>query len=377
MVISNNYDKLEIAIQNKQVNFLAQNRKDEFIIPTSIKYRSVECFDLLINALPDNNYTIHNLGFYQAFEYYSDAPNSKNKYFVEKLKSISININININLNLNIKFFTKNMFIFNEFSQHILNNNAPQYLNDYDMDIMVYEAIFNYCLDNNLLHHNKLSDIIEKSLIKERIDIIEIIKNTKYIHNIFNYCPNIFNYEMPNSLLSFFVNLYNVQKPNNVNIQKSVMRIIKNHMSIYDNYCITFNKKKLDNIIQNIDILLQLNIDDFNTNYLNEQICHLITYPWKQMRTGGWTYRLQCHHYMRFNIMLLLRFIERSPSFVLNLSTIESKYFDLIINADTLKKGLKTLINELIKLKKTIPQELYFIINDDTIVPFDISKKKS
>ena len=40
MVISNNYDKLEIAIQNKQVNFLAQNRKDEFIIPTSIKYRS-------------------------------------------------------------------------------------------------------------------------------------------------------------------------------------------------------------------------------------------------------------------------------------------------------------------------------------------------
>ena len=50
MVINNDHEKLEIALLNKQIDFLAINRKNEFLIPTSIKYRSIECFELLIIA---------------------------------------------------------------------------------------------------------------------------------------------------------------------------------------------------------------------------------------------------------------------------------------------------------------------------------------
>ena len=374
MVINNDHEKLEIALLNKQIDFLAINRKNEFLIPTSIKYRSIECFELLINALPDDTYTIVNSGFLQALEYYSNAPNAKNKYFIEKLQSV------NIDINNHIWMFTKNINIFNQFSQYILNENAVQYLNDCKMDITVYEAIFNYCSDNNLLTHYILSNIIEISFKSDRTDIIEIIKNTKYGNDIFHYCSNIFNYEMPNSVLNFFVQLYNNQKPTNIDVKKIVKCTIDNHIFIttYGTYRPTSTKNKFDSIIHNIDILLQLDFNDFNSPYINETICNLIVAPWTHTYVSSWIYRLKCENTMRFFIMLFLRFIEKSPSFVLNLSKIEPKYFEYISDnkSPVLKKGLKTLTKELEKLKKPIPPELYFLVNDNTIETFDILKKK-
>lgn len=88
LVINNNYDELSVAIQNKQVDFKSQNRRNIYIIPTAVEYRAIECFELLINGIPDdkvNEFTMCQSGLNKALEYYGNAPNPKNKYFIEKI----------------------------------------------------------------------------------------------------------------------------------------------------------------------------------------------------------------------------------------------------------------------------------------------------
>lgn len=384
LVINNNYDDLLIAIQNKKIDFKAQNRKNNYIIGTAIEYRSIECFELLINNISNeqiSDFNVYQSGFYQALEYYGNAPNLKNKYFIEKL----LNKNIKIDQN-NINCLTENIVIFNEFSEYILNNNPEKYLWDVQMNLTVYIKIFNYCMDNNLLNDNIIKNIFLSAIKSKKEDIIILIKNSKYIKNVWNYCPNIieklYNYNVSNIILKFFVNLYNIEKPFNVNITTIINNIIKNQLIYHDNYYNNTKKNILYNM-EKIDILLSLDIENFNfSDKINNKIKELISSYWTQ---NSWINKkliciLNDEKQIALYISIIIHFINKIKNYEMNISTIDIIYYDLMqkdkISTKHLLRGLKTLINELIKSNKIIPNELDFIKDDDTIIPIELIKIK-
>ena len=196
LILNNNYDELLLAIQNKQVDFKARNRKNNYIVAASIEYRSIECFELLLNNIPDeevSEFNYYQSGVYQALKYYINAPNSKNKYFIEKL--------LNKNIKIDENHIIDNLVIFNEFSEYILNNNPEKYLTNLHMNPIVYEIIFNHCLDNNLLNDNIMKNIITKAIDGVREEIIILVKNTNYINNKCVFEKNILKIGVDDSII--------------------------------------------------------------------------------------------------------------------------------------------------------------------------------
>jgi len=385
LVINNNYDELSVAIQNKQVDFKAQNRRNCYIISSAIEYRSIECFELLVDSIPENkvnSFNIYESGLVKALEYYGNAPNQKNKYFIEKLLSKNMKIDKHYTDKL-----TSNIVIFNEFSQYVLNNNPEQYLTNTYMNTQVYEIIFNYCVDNDLLNNTVIKEIIIKAFDHGKEEIIILIKNSKYVNDIWKYYPNaidqIINRKMSSSLLKFFVNLYNYQKPSNITIDKIVGNLIRKEISFDKTYHIGYSsfsspsdRKKLMTFIEQIDILLTLETNDFYSVDINKKICEMITDSWskKSWTNQMLTYKFHSESLMEFYITILFKFIEKSAKFELNLSNVETSYYDLIKKEKPalLMSGLKTVVNELIKLNKKIPSELDFIKDDNTILPLKL-----
>jgi hypothetical protein len=366
LVINNNYDELSVAILNKQVNFKAQNKKKNYILSSAIEYRSVECFELLVNAISDTSdkLNIYESGLYQAIKYYGNAPNTKNKYFIEKL----LNKNIKINNN-EIHLLTQNLVVFNQFSEYVLNNKPEMHLTEFVLiDSTVYEIIFNYCLENNLLNDEIIKIMIDKSFKLNKEHIIILLKNSKYVNNIWIYCPNIidklFNENMSKILLTSFVNLYNIHKPSNITIDTIIDNILLIQSINNYGYYARYNKNFI-NKIEKLNILLLLfNIKNINCDIINKKICKLITEP----------FTIKHKNYMSFYITLLVKFIEITTTFELNLSFIDTKYYDFIktYKSQILFSGLKALINELIKLNKIIPIELNFIKDDNLIIPIEL-----
>jgi hypothetical protein len=385
LVLNNNYDELLLAIQKNQVDFKSQNRKNKYIIPTAIEYRSIECFELLVNNILDESvseFNIYQSGVSQALQYYGNAPNSKNKYFIEKL--------LNKNMKIDENKLTYNLIIFNEFSEYILNYNPEKHLINVNINSMVYEIIFNYCLENNLLNDNIIKNIISKAIDSNKEEIIILIKNTSYINNIWNYYPNIidqiFNKNMSNTLLAFFVNLYNIQKPTNIDVTSIINNILELQIITKKdyNYHGTTNKKEILYKIEKLETLLLIVITNYNfSEKINKKIKDIITESWVQTswNNTSFIYTLKNENQMEYNITLLFRFIEKIPNFEIDLSSIDIKYYDLIKKnnriAIHLLRGLKTLINELLKLNKLIPNELSFIKDNDTLEPFKILKIKT
>jgi len=366
LVINNNYDKLENAIQNKQVDFKAQNRKSEYILSIAIKYRSNECFELLANNISDEilqDYNSSQSGLFQAIEYFKNAPNLKNKYFIEKL----LNKNAKIDEG-NIHQITNNFAIFNEFSNYILNENPTKYLYSIYEDPNIYEIIFNHCLNNNLLNENIIKKILSMLFINygNKENIIILIKNTHFINNIFTYYPNIiediYNKKYSKSLLIFFVNLYNT----NVN-NKSITEIFKNiliffNCNIYGQlyYHVRYNKKEMINHLEKIDILLTLNnINNDLSTLINSKINILLKY-WINKFISDLRFRTENNEeILSFYITILIHIIEKIPNFTLKLDYENFNYIKNKIEPHKqLLKGLLLLYNN---LKNLTDFELNFI----------------
>ena len=95
LVEYNNYDKLNDIIINNSESII---KIYSSLIEKSIKYRSLECFDLLINMDINNINYEYKYCISLACLYYNNAPNMKNFYYLEKVvnKIISTNAKISI-----------------------------------------------------------------------------------------------------------------------------------------------------------------------------------------------------------------------------------------------------------------------------------------
>lgn len=395
LVINNNYDEIASAIQFNRVNFKAKNRRSNYILEVAIEYRSIECFDLIVDNIPESEkISISEAGLYKAIKYYSAAPNNKNKYFIDKLLSKN---NIDFNYTSS-SVFVKNINIFNLFSDYILSNEPEKYLVEcFDMDFEVYNIIFNHCLANNLLNDTIVKKIIFKSIYHKREEILILIKNTDYINNIWNLYPEvidkIFKNKMSNSLLKYFINLYNTQKPANINPINILSSILNYEMDMsrfgsYSGYY--YSKKEFINFINNFKLILVIdyNYDNNLSNLINNKINELVTEPWKKksitsngVANVSFTYTISCVETITYFVTLLLLLIKRIPTFELDISSIDNEFITRIKtekdkSTKVLLCGLKNITNELIKLNKSIPDQLNFIKNDNQIISLNVITNK-
>jgi hypothetical protein len=107
-ITNNDYETLEkLIIGKKKVDWNGKDRKGNNAIRKAVEVRAKECFDLLL----DNNVMSlsdpYNSGFTEALEYFSNAPNMSNRYYLNKYigKKASIDLHLieNLILKINLK----------------------------------------------------------------------------------------------------------------------------------------------------------------------------------------------------------------------------------------------------------------------------------
>jgi len=107
-IVNNDYDSLEkIILSKKKINWDSKDRKGNIAIEKAVEVRSKECFDLLL----DNNLVSiddpYKSGIKTALEYFSNAPNQSNKYYllkyIQKKARISLSLFEGIFYKINLR----------------------------------------------------------------------------------------------------------------------------------------------------------------------------------------------------------------------------------------------------------------------------------
>jgi hypothetical protein len=188
----NNYEELEKIIKYTNLDLKLPNRKSEYLIPTTIKYRSKECFELLIQSKFFDK-TIPKLnGIFIAIEYYCNAPNDSNTYYLTMLLNKYVEFDLDVFL---IIFRYRFPEIFNEYLINIINQDNFQKL--FFFSILNLEAM------------KKLLDIgINKNIINEEIasNCLTCV-NTHFYEALFEFVNNNINvFNIKENVLIYFHN---------------------------------------------------------------------------------------------------------------------------------------------------------------------------
>ena len=183
----NNYDKLDDIINNDKESIINIINS---LIEKSIKYRSLECFNLLINININNIYNNYNYCLQLACLYYNNAPNIKNYYYLEKLVDKIISTNGKISINLLSKLINQPLM----FSQ-LLNHIEPNEINIENREInfnkLLYNIInsnnnetfyilYNFIEDKNMINHY----ILKLAIDNFNIELIEFLESKQHNINI-------------------------------------------------------------------------------------------------------------------------------------------------------------------------------------------------
>jgi hypothetical protein len=178
----NNYDKLNDIIINNRESII---KIYSSLIEKSIKYRSLECFDLLINMDINNINYEYKYCISLACLYYNNAPNMKNFYYLEKVVNKIISTNAKISINL-LKEFINYPLMFSQ----LLNNIKLDEIN-INFCRLLYHIINSnnnetfYILYNFIEDKNMINDYILKLAVDNfNIEIIEFLESKEYNINI-------------------------------------------------------------------------------------------------------------------------------------------------------------------------------------------------
>jgi len=173
IVRTNDYEKLKNIINDlTPADLLKTSKKNTSILPHAIEYRSIECFNILLesNKFDFKKMNCYTNGFCMAFDYYKLAPNEKNMYYIDKLIQKNLEffdddiINHNI-LYMHVIFVNVNLYeIFFPILINSIHRNPTKYLNCSFYSTEVFSKLYNYCINNdlltNVLHKKLVSDII-------------------------------------------------------------------------------------------------------------------------------------------------------------------------------------------------------------------------
>jgi hypothetical protein len=189
LVQYNNYEELDKIIKYTNVDLRLSNRRNEYLIPVAIKYRSKECFDLLIESKYLDTTNSEKNGLRIAIEYYCNAPNESNSYYLMRLFGKQVEFKLDI-----FHYIFKYGFpqIFDEYLTNILNQNN-------------FQKIFSYSLLNPIAMKKVLDNGFQSNLITEEVacsclnsvyeniyDVLfEFVNNNI---NVFNHKENVLKY---------------------------------------------------------------------------------------------------------------------------------------------------------------------------------------
>lgn len=283
IVRTNDYEKLSSIINNlTPEDLLKTSKKSTSIIPHAIEYRSIECFDILLdsNKFDFKKMKHYTNGFFTALEYYNLAPNQKNIYYVDKLiqKNYEFFDDDDINSNIiDMYNIFRNINLYELFFPILLNSinrNPIKYLKYTLYSIEVFKKLYSYCVNNDLLTTETtkvlISNIIDVNnyVLLRCIDEPYKIKPTILLDAIDKYNLEIIKYLINNG------SNYISEKDKLLN--KFVGSLTKNYYNInkekFDIFMLLNDNYKFQNIEKIVDDLLILS----KYQYLKNEAINII-----------------------------------------------------------------------------------------------------
>ena len=266
LVQYNNYEELDKIIKYTNVDLRLSNRRNEYLIPFAIKYRSKECFDLLIESKYLDTTNSEKNGLRIAIEYYCNAPNESNSYYLMRLFGKQVEFKLDI-----FHYIFKYGFpqIFDEYLTNILNQNN-------------FQKIFSYSLLNPIAMKKVLDNGFQSNLITEEVacsclnsvyeniyDVLfEFVNNNI---NVFNHKENVLKYfyrsfQTP-STIKYIVDNINKFNPN-LDLSDLIISYYNNQNYQYMSHYVL----RMYHILINFESLKKLNSKFVNIEYIFRNI---------------------------------------------------------------------------------------------------------
>jgi hypothetical protein len=232
IIIYNDYNKLQHLLDN---NILFIKNYD-LLLCKSIEYKSLECFDILLNYIINNNISLDNFeaSLNKSIDYIINNNNIQNKYYLNKLLEKNILINKEELIKASEDFILFKI-LFNKINNkndilllYLINN----FIKNNKMNIIFY--LYNFIIENNLISKNELYNFIFKLSIKyNNINSIIFLENNKYdmmyIINDNNikipslYYSISFLYDDKKIIYKYLLNFYiNYSKNNDINLIENI-----------------------------------------------------------------------------------------------------------------------------------------------------------
>jgi hypothetical protein len=279
----NDYNELERIIKTSKVDLKNLYKKNEYLFSNAINFRSKECFDLLVESKYFDPNDPYKNGLLTALEYYCNAKNQSNSYYINKLKNKFV-------------YFTRQAIhiilksdCYDEFSDFIIffiNENPIENIKSLLImsldNITSFKKIINIGLSMDLITTELAINIINSAYKDKKLTVMIEFINCGL--NIFQNQENVINYFLENfhdqNAIKYIIDSVLLYNPN-INLSSLLVKYINKKNNSYYWDTSLFNCYKLYNIYTNYNILKKLNCNFFEgcdilTLIINNILCSYV-----------------------------------------------------------------------------------------------------
>jgi len=279
----NDYNELERIIKTSKVDLKNLYKKNEYLFSNAINFRSKECFDLLIESKYFDPNDPYKNGLLTALEYYCNAKNQSNSYYINKLKNKFVHftrqaIHIILKSDCYDEFSDFIIFFINE---NPIENIKSLLIMSLD-NITSFKKIINIGLSMDLITTELAINIINSAYKDKKLTVMIEFINCGL--NIFQNQENVINYFLENfhdqNAIKYIIDSVLLYNPN-INLSSLLVKYINKKNNSYYWDTSLFNCYKLYNIYTNYNILKKLNCNFFEgcdilTLIINNILCSYV-----------------------------------------------------------------------------------------------------
>jgi len=272
----NNYNELERIIKTSKVDL-------KNLFSNAINFRSKECFDLLVESKYFDPNDPYKNGLLTALEYYCNAKNQSNSYYINKLKNKFVHftrqaIHIILKSDCYDEFSDFIIFFINE---NPIENIKSLLIMSLD-NITSFKKIINIGLSMDLITTELAINIINSAYKDKKLTVMIEFINCGL--NIFQNQENVINYFLENfhdqNAIKYIIDSVLLYNPN-INLSSLLVKYINKKNNSYYWDTSLFNCYKLYNIYTNYNILKKLNCNFFEdcdilTLIINNILCSYV-----------------------------------------------------------------------------------------------------
>jgi hypothetical protein len=279
----NDYNELERIIKTSKVDLKNLYKKNEYLFSNAINFRSKECFDLLVESKYFDPNDPYKNGLLTALEYYCNAKNQSNSYYINKLKNKFVHftrqaIHIILKSDCYDEFSDFIIFFINE---NPIENIKSLLIMSLD-NIKSFKKIINIGLSMDLITTELAINIINSAYKDKKLTVMIEFINCGL--NIFQNQENVINYFLENfhdqNAIKYIIDSVLLYNPN-INLSSLLVKYINKKNNSYYWDTSLFNCYKLYNIYTNYNILKKLNCNFFEgcdilTLIINNILCSYV-----------------------------------------------------------------------------------------------------